>query len=100
MTKEEADYCQRFNIPVIRNDVEEQEFKFIKEFRRWRTPWNKEDFSYSVSLENRNLPRNGVVVIGIDKCSVAPGFDALVKSRLQESSDQKQFEEFKRNLLQ
>lgn len=99
MTKEEADLAQRYNVPCLidREGYGNQQY-YIKEFIRWRDPLLNNEFRYSATMWNRQLPKYGVVTVNIRNIKLVPGFDKFIENKLSKRSERKDLEELKSKL--
>lgn len=99
MTKEEADLVQRYNLPCLidREGYGNQQY-FIKELTRWRDVQLNNEFAYSATMWNRQLPRHGLVTLDISKIKIVPGYDKFIENKLKERREKQAVESLKKEL--
>ena len=99
MTKEQADLAQRYNVGcLLDREGYEGKILYIKELKRARVSWKKDDFQYSVTLWNKNEPRHSIVTVEISKVQIMPGFDNFIENKLKERAERQAMEKLKSEL--
>lgn len=99
MTKEQADLAQRYNVGcLLDREGYEGKILYIKELKRARVSWKKDDFQYSVTLWNKNEPRHSIVTVEISKVHIMPGFDKFIENKLKERAERQAMEKLKKEL--